>query len=136
MRAKRPSMSASGLARVARSLWDGTRLVCPRCHEGAMFESYARMHRRCPSCGVDFEGSPGEYTGALMFAQGFFGVLGLMGWFVLEFLLLAPKWVGWTWLVVGGLLAPALLYRNFKGAWFGAMYAAGGFDAPGPLTRP
>lgn len=115
----------------------GIALRCPACGRGRLFTSYNEMARRCGACHVAFDASPGEWTGALMFAQGLFGLLGLGGWYLL---VLAGMGVddkrGIAWLVGVGLLLPILLYPSFKGAWFGAMQALGGLDRPGELTRP
>ena len=120
-----------------RSLTRGALLRCPVCGEGRLFSGYNHVVAECAACGADFHASPGEWTGALMFAQGFFGMIALGGWYVL-FLLGAPifAWQGIAWLVGWGLIAPLALYPSFKGAWIGAMHAAGGLGAPGELTRP
>jgi hypothetical protein len=58
-----------------------------------------------------------------MFAQGFYGGLGLIGLFAL---LLARAPLSWVlaWIVVTTAALPVLTYRNFKGAWMGTMWAA------------
>lgn len=82
-----------------------------------------RLRDACPRCGIRFEPARGEWTGALMFAQGFYFTVALMGLFVLLLngaelpLLLA-------WLVASTVVLPLLTYRNFKGAWTGTMWAA------------
>jgi len=120
-----------------RSLTRGALLRCPVCGEGKLFSGYNHVVDRCASCGADFHASAGEWTGALMFAQGVFGMIALGGWYVL-FLFGLPVFAlpGIAWLVGWGLVAPLLFYPSFKGAWIGAMHAAGGLGAPGELTRP
>ena len=41
------------------------RLRCPRCLDGAVFESLWRMHPLCPSCRLKYEREPGYFTGAM-----------------------------------------------------------------------
>lgn len=120
-----------------RSLARGALLRCPVCGQGRLFSSYNRVVDACARCGADFHASPGEWTGALMFAQGFFGLIALGGWYIL-FLAGAPifGWQGIAWLVGWGMIAPLVFYPSFKGAWIGAMHAIGGLDRPGELTRP
>lgn len=121
----------------SQSLWRGAILRCPACGQGKLFVGYNRVVDRCASCGIGFHASPGEWTGALMFAQGIFGLIALGGWYVL-FLRGVPmrSALSLGWLVGWGLLAPILLYPSVKGAWIGAMHAAGGLEAAGENTRP
>lgn len=120
-----------------RALARGAILRCPVCGDGRLFAGYNHVVDACTSCGARYHDSPGEWTGALMFAQGFFGLVALGGWYVL-LLLGAPAfgWPGIAWLVGWGLIAPIALYPSFKGAWIGAMHAAGGLDKPGENARP
>lgn len=120
-----------------RPLMRGIALRCPACGKGRLFRSYNAVHDACAACGVEFHASRGEWTGALMFAQGFFGLVALGGWYVL-FLMGVPllDWRGYAWLFGWGILAPVALYPSFKGAWIGLMQAAGGVGAPGENTRP
>ena len=122
---------------LVRPLLRGALLRCPVCGEGGLFSGYNRVVDQCAECGARYHDSPGEWTGALMFAQGFFGFVALGGWYVL-FLAGVPAfgWQGVAWLVGWGLIAPIALYPSFKGAWIGAMHAAGGLGRPGELTRP
>ena len=46
------------------------RLRCPRCLDGAVFESLWKMHPSCPSCGLQYEREPGYFTGAMYFSYG------------------------------------------------------------------
>lgn len=120
-----------------RPLLRGIALRCPACGKGRLFASYNRIHDRCAACGVDFHASRGEWTGALMFAQGFFGFVALFGWYVMFLLGVGfLDWRGLAWLLGWGALAPILFYPSFKGAWIGLMQAAGGLQAPGDNTRP
>ncbi|MHB8585310.1 MAG: DUF983 domain-containing protein [Thermoplasmatota archaeon] len=97
-----------------------------------MFSAWTVERERCPVCGISFEPSRGEFTGAMMFAQGFFGTLGLGFWFILFITVGMPLWASLLWILLFGAVIPGLTYRNAKGAWTGAMYAFGGLNRPGP----
>lgn len=115
----------------------GASLRCPVCGKAPLFRSYNRVIDKCRACGADFHASPGEWTGALMFAQGFFGLVALGGWYLLLLAGMGPSdWRGIVWLIAWGVVAPLVAYPSFKGAWIGAMYAAGGLEKPGENTRP
>lgn len=83
------------------------------------------MHEACAVCRSRFEPARGEFTGPVMFAQGIFAMVALMGWYVLRIWILAPAWAQWTWLL-GFTVAPLALYRNLKGAWVGLLAATRG----------
>lgn len=120
-----------------RPLLRGAALRCPVCGRGRLFAGYNRVVDHCAQCGARFHDSRGEWTGALMFAQGVFGLLALGGWYVLFLLgVRLWDWRGLAWLIGWGIAAPIALYPSFKGAWIGAMHAAGGLGAPGANTRP
>lgn len=36
---------------ILRSGWHGT---CPRCGRASMFQSWLKLHKRCPACGLDY----------------------------------------------------------------------------------
>ncbi len=38
---------------------------CPQCGQGALFASFARLHTRCPECGLMFRREAGAQTGAM-----------------------------------------------------------------------
>lgn len=93
-----------------------------------------RLRDACPACGTVFEPARGEWTGALMFAQGFYFTVALMGLFAL---LLTGNGLGalLAWLGVSAVLLPLLTYRNFKGAWVGTMWAAHPWGNPQGTPR-
>ena len=88
------------------------RQLCPRCRSGRIFRSsifrgFARMHERCPVCGLKFEREEGYFLGAMYISYGigvvviaafaiafwFFKRWPVMkdtGWALLLFLPLAP----------------------------------------------
>lgn len=120
-----------------RAICRGIALTCPVCGKGPLFAGYNRLVRTCAHCATDFEASRGEWTGALMFAQGIFGMVALGGWYVLFLIglpMLGPQ--GIAWLAGWGIAAPIVFYPSIKGAWVGLMQAGGGLETPGENTRP
>lgn len=101
----------------------GARLRCPACGVGAIGRGWFDTNDACPECAAPFEAGRGEFTGALMFGQGFASSVALGGWFVLAILLSAPAWLSWTWALVWAALVPLVFYRNWKGLWIAAMHA-------------
>jgi hypothetical protein len=68
----------------------------------------------------------------MMFGIGFFGFVGLGTWFILSITVGVSFWLSIAWVLLFGGVIPGFLYRNFRGAWVGAMYAFGGLEPPGP----
>ena len=51
---------------------------CPRCRSGNMFvtgvydlKGFQKMHKNCPSCGLQFEREPGFFFGAMYISYAF-----------------------------------------------------------------
>lgn len=102
-----------------------------------MFAGFWKGHETCGVCGARFETGRGEFTGPVMFGQGVFALVAIMGWFVLREFTTLPPWVPIAWLL-GFMMAPLLLYRNLKGAWVGLLFATmdGKRQAPADARRP
>ncbi len=115
---------------VIRSLARGIVLRCPACGAGRLSDGLLATRDACAQCGAIFEPGRGEFTGALMFAWGIVGLVALTGFFVLHEFFDVPSWAEWAWLLGAAVLLPLLGYRQVKGAWIGAMYAA-----RGPIRR-
>ena len=71
--------------RALAMFWRAARLRCPNCGGGPIFDSWLRIHSRCPVCGLRLErGEEGYQVGAymfnivaseLVFAAAFLGIL-------------------------------------------------------------
>ena len=85
--------------------------------------SFGTLADACPRCGTRFEPARGEWSGALMFAQGSYGALALLGMFAMLLLGTPIAWVV-AWTAATTVALPILTYRNFKGAWIGLMWAS------------
>lgn len=113
-------------------------LRCPNCGRGRLSDGFFRMRQRCDVCGVVFERSPGEFTGAM----GINSVVTCAGIAVLSL------WVGMTgvphglWLVaLFAIVFPILFYRHSRALWIGIIYLAGFVHRdeaaePEPVIRP
>ncbi|HOY04525.1 MAG TPA: DUF983 domain-containing protein [Saprospiraceae bacterium] len=72
-------------------------LKCPRCHEGATFEtgswSFVKsfdMLQRCPKCDLNYFPEPGYYYGAMFISYIW------TGWFSLVFVAIFKWGLGWS----------------------------------------
>jgi uncharacterized protein (DUF983 family) len=110
--------------RLARALFDGLLLRCPRCHRGRMFSSFFTMRRTCPECGLPFERASGEITGGMGFNIVVTLFLVIVAAAVVGFssLPLLPAFLGMGALVV---LFPILFYPSSRGLWVGLLYLTG-----------
>ena len=112
------------MGRFGRALLDGVRLRCPACRAGRMTPHWwavLRLHERCPRCDIPFVPGRGEMAGgveAAVYVTALVGSLGMMAFVVAQ----APWWVLALWVAALGVGGPLLTYRNFKGAWVGAMW--------------
>lgn len=110
--------------RTALSLSRGLFLRCPACGLGPLYDGYSDQER-CTSCGLPFLPATGEFTGALMAAQGLFGLVTAAGAVAL-YLAGVRSWWLLAWLVFGVAALPLLFYRNVKGLWIGLLHATRG----------
>jgi uncharacterized protein (DUF983 family) len=59
---------ANFIRRVSLLMWRALRLHCPNCGGGPLFDSWLRMRRQCPACGLPTErGEDGYQVGSYMF---------------------------------------------------------------------
>ena len=84
--------------------------------------SFGTLADACSHCGTRFEPSRGEWSGALMFAQGAYGARALLGMFAMLLSNVAMSWII-GWIALTTIALPIFTYRNFKGAWIGLMWA-------------
>lgn len=102
--------------------WVGASCHCPRCEQGAMFETFFGIRERCPVCRIKFQPYEGDSPGVI--AVGYFLtllptiVLVLLAYAYLE---LSPEALLGLYL---GLTAFFLFafFRNMKGIWVAFVY--------------
>jgi uncharacterized protein (DUF983 family) len=47
--------------RAGRILWRGARLRCPNCGGGGIFDSWSKLTKRCPQCGLVLDRGESDY---------------------------------------------------------------------------
>ena len=87
-------------------------MKCPRCHEGSVYlhkNAYklslaGKMHKQCPTCGLDYQPEPGFYFGASYVSYAL-----TIGLSIAVFIGLYP-FVNWyRWEIYVGVIAGILL---------------------------
>lgn len=112
---------------IRKLFWVGARTNCPRCEQGAMFESFFQIRKRCPKCQVLLQPYQGDELGVI--GVGYFltlipSLLGTMA---------AYAWTDWSptqLLIFFFFLMTAILvgfYRNMKGIWVAFVFLMTGF---------
>jgi uncharacterized protein (DUF983 family) len=105
-----------------RVILDGLLLRCPRCHSGRLFESFFKMRRECPACGLPFERSSGEITGGMAINFVVVGLVITIGSLYFGLFSSAPLA---TVLIGFGLFAiffPIVFYPVSRGLWASILY--------------
>jgi uncharacterized protein (DUF983 family) len=131
--------------RLLRALAAGVRLRCPACRRGRMTRAWwsvLTLRERCEACGIPFVPGRGETVGGVELAVYVSALVGLLGFVGLLTFGSVPLWAQVAWVIAFGALLPALSYRQFRGVWVAAMYAAQPWsvegDAPhvAPVAMP
>jgi uncharacterized protein (DUF983 family) len=87
---------------------------CPACGEGALFDGYLRVSKRCEGCGLDLAAADSG-DGPAVFIVLVVGVVVCFSALFTEIAFHPPVWVHLVlWLPLAALLT-ALLLRPFKG---------------------
>jgi uncharacterized protein (DUF983 family) len=98
------------------------KLRCPHCGCGELYEKAYRLHKSCGVCGVRFERSAGDWTGAVVLAYSLAAFLGFGFWVLLY--TNGMDFKGSQYAAGFVAVAPVLLiYRNIKGMWTWLLYA-------------
>jgi uncharacterized protein (DUF983 family) len=119
------------LAAVLKGAWAGLRLRCPECRAGRIVQGRYTARRRCPACGYEFLPGRGEFTGALLLAQGLIMVLAAIAYVVIRARTdWSPAWVGAA-LLAFLVLAPILAYPHLRGIWIGLLHGSSRADPSG-----
>lgn len=109
---------------MVKGAWWGLRLRCPQCRRGPIFRGRFAQRDACPECGYTFFAGRGEFTGALMLAQGALMVAAALGYVTVRATTdWDPLWVG-LGLLAFLVLAPILLYPHLKGVWIGILHGS------------
>lgn len=96
---------------------------CPRCHEGDMFENstfsvhFAKMHKNCPHCNLDFVREPSYYFGAMYFSYAIQVAVITAVYLALEFTIQPGTWTYVAWMIAAILLIVPFNYRVSRVMW-------------------
>ena len=99
----------------------GLRGKCPRCGEGALFEGYLNLAKKCNNCDLDndFIDSADGPAVLVILVAGFIVVLMAL---LVELYYMPPYWVhAILWLPLG-ILIPLGMLRPLKGLFVGMQY--------------
>ena len=92
---------------------------CPSCGARKLFRSGLRLSGKCPSCEMDFDGSPGHWVGSVGM-NTILCVISLLSTIVISTLLLWPDLEVIPMLLpalIVGLISPVLLYPVSQTLW-------------------
>ena len=97
-------------------------LKCPRCTEGALFQTCFKMFSHCPACELKFEREQGYFIGAMYLNYGATVFVAFPGYFAFEAWTAVPFLVNLgIWGVVSGIF-PIFFYRYSKSLWLNFDY--------------
>ena len=115
------------MAKIARTLFDGLRLICPACRSGRMFRGLFRMNVRCPVCGIIFERDAGEVTGGMAINAVLTATLAVSG-AALAFITDVPILPLLAILMAATIIFPLWFYRHARGLWVAILYLTGSIN--------
>lgn len=110
------------LGLLSRILRYGFRLRCPRCGDGALFQSYFKMFTHCPKCVLKFERESGYFIGAMYLNYGATVLIAFPGYFLLETFTPIPFFVNLGIWTLFSAIFPVLFYRYSKSLWLNFDY--------------
>lgn len=119
-------MKSNFVKKMSSTLFSIIKMKCPRCHVGDIYvhknayklSQAGKMHKHCPSCGLDYQPEPGFYFGA-----GYVSYALTVAVTITVFVLLFPfvSWYNWEIYigVIAGiiLLTFPLLFRYSRVIW-------------------
>ena len=112
-------MTFGDLGRILRCSFQ---LKCPRCREGALFQTYFRMFTRCAVCELTFERESGYFIGAMYINYGATVLIAFSSYFLCEALTSIPFYVNFSVWALFSALFPVLFYRYSKSLWLNFDY--------------
>ena len=109
-------------------LWISLRGYCPRCEQGRVLKTPFTLKGTCPFCGVRFERSPGEGTGAMMLTISLVPLLVILVMFIFLTRPNAPAGLIIFGAVIGVIVACLMFYPLARCSWLGITYLGGGLE--------
>ncbi|MDE0684724.1 MAG: DUF983 domain-containing protein [Candidatus Poribacteria bacterium] len=107
---------------LSRILRRGFRLKCPRCGNGALFQTYFKMFTHCPACDLKFERESGYFIGAMYLNYGATVLIAFPSYFLLETFTAIPFFVNFGVWALFSAVFPIFFYRYSKSLWLNFDY--------------
>ena len=107
---------------LGRILRCSLQLKCPRCGEGALFQTYFRMFTHCAVCDLKFERESGYFIGAMYINYGATVLTAFPSYFLFEKFTAIPFYVNLSIWALFSAIFPVLFYRYSKSLWLNLDY--------------
>ena len=108
-----------GLGRILRCSFQ---LKCPKCGEGALFQTYFKMFTHCAVCDLKFERESGYFIGAMYLNYGVTVLIAFPSYFLFEKFISIPFYVNLSVWALFSAIFPVLFYRYSKSLWLSFDY--------------
>ena len=118
-----PAVTPQGIIKnLRRILRCSFQLKCPRCSEGALFQTYFKMFTHCPVCELRFERESGYFVGAMYLNYGATVLIAFSSYFLFQALTSIPFYVNLSVWALFSAIFPVLFYRYSKSLWLNFDY--------------
>lgn len=110
-----------------KTLMRGALCRCPKCSKGSIFETFFRVRKTCPGCGVTLQPYLGDSAGVIGLGYCLFVPPGVLLAFLAGYYL---KWGPLAVFLTYALSTVAMLFiffRNLKSTWISIVYLMTGF---------
>ncbi len=107
---------------LSKTLRSGFQLKCPRCGEGALFQTAFTMFKHCTICDLKFERESGYFIGAMYLNYGATVLVAFPGYFLFQTLTVIPFLVNLSVWTLFSAAFPVLFYRYSKSLWLNFDY--------------
>ena len=110
------------IKKLGRILQCSFQLKCPRCGEGALFQTYFRMFTHCAVCDLKFERESGYFIGAMYINYGATVLTAFPSYFLFEKFTSIPFYINLSVWALFSAIFPVLFYRYSKSLWLNFDY--------------
>ena len=100
----------------------GFRLKCPRCGEGALFQTFFTMFTHCRECNLKFERESGYFVGAMYLNYGATVLIAFPSYFLFETFTPIPFFLNLGVWTLFSAIFPVFFYRYSKSLWLNFDY--------------
>ena len=107
---------------LSRGLRYGFQLKCPRCGEGALFQTFFTMFTHCTTCDLKFERESGYFIGAMYLNYGATVLIAFPSYFLFETFTAIPFFLNLGIWALFSAVFPVFFYRYSKSLWLNFDY--------------